>query len=899
MWNLRHLSACVRPRRGRNTTLLLSALMAVTLPHAAQAAAVPSVTTLVLSSSSVASPAAVTLTASVVAGGAPVASGSVTFCDASAPRCEDSAIVGKAQLTAGTAKLKYIPGIGTHTYTAKFTGTAAAIASSSSVQTLTVTGLYPTTTAIAATGNPSGYDLTATVVGYANHPPVMAGTVSFQDTSNGNFVLGTAPLGAPTYAEHFIQATGSPFVTGNQPAAGGAADFNGDGIPDLAVMNSEENAIAVFRGKGDGTFTQVNKIFQVGTTGCILPDQPSNCALTVGDFNHDGNADLVATSGVDGTVIVLLGDGNFNFSPANGSPISVGSFPQAVRIGDFNGDGLQDLAVANAKDNTISILLGVGDGTFTEASGSPVSVGGFPFFLAVADFNQDGFADIAVSNAGQDVNTVSVLLGNGNGTFTQAPGSPIPGFTYNPAQIVAADFNEDGYPDLAVADFIPFNQNLPLIDQTSNVVIMLGNHDGTFGPGSSYTMGLYAFAMVAADFNQDGHTDLAVDNYGVNTPDLNQTQTLAILMGDGKGAFTQPLPTTQLGDSPNDLIAADFNGDGTTDLAIPELADGTTTILLNIFTQTETANLANVTIAGTGTHYVDAVYLGNSQFATSTSTTVPLQGVTVPTTLTLTANPIEQMLTMPVTFTAQMTAISPEPPSAIPTGTVTFFDQSVNATLGTAPMGANGQAVFTTTAIGPGHHIIIASYSGDPDYLASTANTVPVQIDELRILRVGNNNTNILPGTTVVYTIQVEPQVATTFLYNVNFAASGLPAGANATFDPAPLPAGGKIQNIKMTVTTANTALSTPPASPFSRVPLALGLLLPLLGVRSVRRRLRKIPPFLGVALLAVLSLTAVAGLSGCSGAGLFAARKVPYTITVTATEGTLQRSTTVPLAIY
>jgi hypothetical protein len=892
MWNLRHLSACVRPRRGRNTTLLLSALMAVSLPNAAQAAAVPSATTLVLSSPSVASPTAVTLTASVVAGGAPVTNGSVNFCDASAPRCEDSAIVGKAQLTAGTAKLKYIPGIGTHKYTAIFTGTAAAAASTSSAQTLTVTGLYPTTTAIAATGNPSGYDLTATVVGYANHPPVMAGTVSFQDTTNGNFVLGTAPLGAPTYAENFIQATGSPFGTGNQPTAGGSADFNGDGIPDLAVMNSQESAIAVFLGKGDGTFTQGTKIYQVGSTPCILPDQPSNCALTVGDFNHDGNADLVATSGSDNVVVVLLGHGDGTFSPANGSPITVGNFPEAVKIGDFNGDGLQDLAVANAKDDTISILLGNGDGTFTEASGSPIPVGSFPFFVAVADFDGNGTADIAASN--QNGNTVTILLGNGDGTFTEAGGSPIAGFN-NPAGIVAADFDGNGKVDLAVANFTASDPSSPL----SNVRVLLGNNDGTFtdAPGSPITVGVDPWALAAADFNQDGKTDLAVDNYGLITQ--FPTQTLSILLGNGDGTFAALGTPIQLGQSPNDLVTADFNGDGTTDLAIPELADGNTTILLNIFTQTETANLANVTIAGTGTHYVDAVYLGNNQFASSTSTTVPLQGVTVPTTLTLTANPIEQMITMPVTFTAQLTAISPEPPSAIPTGTVTFFDQSVNATLGTAPMGANGQAVFTTTAIGPGHHIIIASYSGDPDYLASTANTVPVQIDELRILRVGNNNTNILPGTTVVYTIQVEPQVATTFLYNVNFAASGLPAGAIASFDPAPLAAGGKIQNIKMTVTTANTALSTPPASPFNRVPLALGLLLPLFGIRSVRRRLRKIPPFLGVALLAVLSLTAVAGLSGCSGAGLFAARKVPYTITVTATEGTLQRSTTVPLAIY
>jgi Bacterial Ig-like domain (group 3)/FG-GAP-like repeat len=891
MWNLRHLSACVRPRRGRNTTLVLSALLAVTLPNAAQAAAVPSATTLVLSSPSVASPTAVTLTASVVAGGAPVANGSVNFCDASAPRCEDSAIVGKAQLTAGTAKLKYIPGIGTHQYTAIFTGTATAAASTSSAQTLTVTGLYPTTTAIAATGNPSGYDLTATVVGYANHPPVMAGTVSFQDTSNGNFVLGTAPLGAPTYAEKFTPAVGSPFLTGGQPTAGVSADFNGDGIPDLGVMNSLENAVAIFLGKGDGTFTEGTKIYQVGSLPCVLPDQPSNCALTAGDFNQDGNADLVATSGSDNEVIVELGHGDGTFSPANGSPITVGNFPEAVKIGDFNGDGIQDLAVANAKDDTISVLLGNGDGTFTEASGSPIPVGSFPFFVAVADFDGNGTADIAASN--ENDNTVSILLGNGDGTFTEAAGSPIPNFTYNPGPIIPADFNGDGKVDLAVSNFTAFNSTL------GNVRVLLGNGDGTFAdaPGSPVTVGVDPWALAAVDFNQDGKTDLAVDNYGLITE--FPTQTLSILLGNGDGTFAALGTPIQLGQSPNDLVTADFNGDGTTDLAIPELADGTTTILLNIFTQTETANLANVTIAGTGTHYVDAVYLGNSQFASSTSTTVPLQGVTVPTTLTLTANPTEQMLTMPVTFTAQLTAISPEPDSAIPTGTVTFFDQSINATLGTAPMGANGQAVFTTTAMGPGHHIIIASYNGDPDYLASTANTVAVQIDELRILRVGNNNTNILPGTTVVYTIQVQPQVATTFLYNVNFAASGLPAGASATFDPAPVAAGGQMTNIKMTVTTANTALSTPPASPFNRVPLALGLLLPLFGIRSVRTRLRKIPPFLGVALLAALSLTAVAGLSGCSGAGLFAARKVPYTITVTATEGTLQRSTTVPLAIY
>ena len=494
---------------------------------------------------------------------------------------------------------------------------------------------------------------------------------------------------------------------------------------------------------------------------------------------------------------------------------------------------------------------------------------------------------------------MSVLFGNGDGTFN--PGSPIPGFNYNPAQVVAADFNGDGYPDLAVADFIPVNQNPPIPDRTSNVVVMLGNPDGsgtfTPAPGSPITVGLYALALVAADFNQDGHTDLAVDNYGVNT--TPSTQTLSILIGDGKGGFTQPLPTTQLGNSPNQLIAADFNGDGTTDLAIPNVGEFDTTILLNEFTQTATASVSNITVAGTAKHFVDAVYGGNTSFATSTSTTVPLQGSQVNTSLTLTANPPEQMLTMPVTFTAQLASLSNEPPFANPTGTVSFFDQSLGGQLlGTAAMGANGQAVFTTTTIGPGVHVISASYAGDATFLPSGSNQITEQIDDLLINRVGNNNTTILPGTTVSYSLQLTPAVATKFLYTVNFSATGLPAGASASFSPPTLAAGSTTAKITMTVTTTTTSFNAPPPAPFGRLPLTLGFLLPLFGSRAMRRRMRKIPPLLGAVLLAVLGLAAVAGLSGCSGAGLYAAKKVPYSITVTATEGTLQRSTTVPLAI-
>ena len=465
----------------------------------------------------------------------------------------------------------------------------------------------------------------------------------------------------------------------------------------------------------------------------------------------------------------------------------MGNFPETVRTGDFNNDGVLDLVVANGKDDTVSILLGNGDGTFT--AGAPVPVAGFPFFTAVADFNGDGLADVAVTSA--DDNTVTILLGNGDGTFHQAAGSPIPGFDYNPAQVIAADFNGDGIPDLAVANYTAIDQTPPEDNQKSNVSVLLGKGDGTFtpAPGSPITVGLYATNVLAADFNQDGKTDLAVLNQG----DINDlpTQTLTLLLGDGTGGFASAGTPTQLGKTPNDLVAADFSGNGNTDLAIPNIGEFDTTILLYQFTQTATASVSGITIAGTGTHYVDAVYEGDTSFAPSTSPTIPLQGSTVGTSLTLTANPSEQMITMAVTFTAQLGPVTSQPFFATPSGTVTFFDQSVGTQLGTAPIGANGQAVLTLTSIGPGVHSVTASYGGAPGFLPSNSNAVSVKIDELRLLRVGNNNTTILPGTTVVYTIQVQPQVATAFLYNVSLAASGLPAGATATFTPATLAAGG------------------------------------------------------------------------------------------------------------
>jgi hypothetical protein len=334
------------------------------------------------------------------------------------------------------------------------------------------------------------------------------------------------------------------------------------------------------------------------------------------------------------------------------------------------------------------------------------------------------------------------------------------------------------------------------------------------------------------------------------------------------------------------LAVGDFNGDGTIDLAIPNLADFTTSILLNNLTQTETASVSNITIAGSGTHYANAVYQGSTYFAQSTSNKVPLTGKIVATTLTLTANISEQLSTMPVTFSAQLATTANPPPTNNPTGSVTFLDGTT--ALGTVALSATGQAVYTTSVLADGKHSITATYGGDPSYLATTSNAVSVQIDDLAVTRLDKISPTVVPGTAVTYSLQAAPQVASSFLYTASFTASGLPVGATATFSPATISAGASTTKFTITINTAAATAATQP--------LAFGLLLlPLLGVRF-RRRLRH--GLLPVLLLMGLSLSAVAGLSGCSGSGLYAAKKYNYTITVTVTEGSLQRSSEVPLAI-
>lgn len=552
---------------------------------------------------SVTSGSVVTLTATVLSGGTSITNGTVDFCDATATYCTGIHLLGTAQLTsAGTAKISLTPGGGSHSYKATFVGTSAFASSSSSTASLGVTGI-PTSTSIAASGTPPLYTLTGTVTGSGIDITAPTGTVSFLDTNNGNATVGSATLASAGTALSFANSTilSTPGVAGAYPYYPGliaVADFNGDGKPDLAILDNQSLLIEL--GNGNGSFT-------------AAPDSPINLncgasSIVSGDVNGDGIPDLALSCG--GSITILLGNGNGSFTQAAGSPFSLpASNPVSVAVGDFNRDGKLDLAVATSvccSTNDLIIMLGNGNGTFTEANGSPLTVGHSPNYVAVGDFNGDGKPDLAVSDSSDS--TLTIFLGNGDGTFTAATGSPISASS-DPIDIAVGDFNGDGKSDLAVA-----------LNGGNSVMVLLSNGNGTFtqASGSPYGVIYEPTAVAVGEFNGNGIQDLAVASASQNQ--------VVILSGTGTGTFGG-YTTVSTGNQPESISVADFNGDGTLDMAVANYQDQTVAVWLTDLITTATATANNVAVVGSGTHNIDANYGGDTNYGSSTSSTTPLTTV--------------------------------------------------------------------------------------------------------------------------------------------------------------------------------------------------------------------------------------------------------------------------------
>src|SRR5262249_40892680 len=251
------------------------------------------------------------------------------------------------------------------------------------------------------------------------------------------------------------------------------ADFNGDGIPDLAVANADSNDVSILFGRGDGTYRDAIRL--------VTGDLPQ--ALLVGDFNGDGSTDLAIANYRSQDVQIYLGRGDRTFR--NSVNFSLGDSPTSLTAEDFNGDSVLDLAAANYRSGDVAILLGRKDGTFDASL--RFATGIHPVTLVTGDFDGDGVLDLATAdsvsqgaalrrtdfkpfyNTAGGLYDVTLLMGRGNGTFTPPVPQPIHD---SPAGLAAADFNNDGRLDLAVAGL--FSSDASILEGLGNGTFMSG-----------------------------------------------------------------------------------------------------------------------------------------------------------------------------------------------------------------------------------------------------------------------------------------------------------------------------------------------------------------------------------------------------------------------------------------
>jgi len=362
------------------------------------------------------------------------------------------------------------------------------------------------------------------------------------------------------------------------------ADFNGDSRFDLAVANQNSNNMSVLLGNADGTFQPA----VTSASGAY------SVSLAVGDFNADGKLDLVAGGNM------FLGNGNGTFQPARAFYFHNGADASHLAVGDFNADGKLDLVAPN--DTSLSLVLGNGDGTFQYPSVIDIAPGASAATVAIGDFNGDARLDLVALNWGYS-GPVSVLLGNGNGTFQPALNSGNSASGVAPSHLAVGDFNGDGKLDLATAN-------------SGAVSVQPGNGNGTFqAPDNSIFIGSDLRSVSVGDFNADGKLDLMAtsnqftctssDYYGCN--DGFWSGNVNVLLGRGDGAFTTPMTSTVEGGFLTSEATGDLNGDGFPDVAVVDYNTKNVAVLINdlLWPPADlplvTINDVNVTEGNTGT----------------------------------------------------------------------------------------------------------------------------------------------------------------------------------------------------------------------------------------------------------------------------------------------------------
>ena len=435
---------------------------------------------------------------------------------------------------------------------------------------------------------------------------------------------GDGTFGAPT-----TYSSGGVF--GTDVAVG---DLNGDGKPDIAVVNCGNAAnnhcigaggnAGILIGNGDGTFQPVVSMpLGGGGFGAI--------AVAIADINADGKLDVIVagdcTSGGCGGVLLGNGDGTFKPEISFGS---AGLIAFSLAIGDVNGDGKLDAVIGNqcatqaCQTSTVGVSLGNGDGTFQPAV--PYNSGGiYPDGVAIADLNFDGKADLVVANSSTSTTInqgdVGVLIGNGDGTFQ--PVVAYPASEFGAAAIKVADMNGDGKPDVVVVNCSAFSGNCN--GGGGNVGVLLGNGDGTLQPVVTFPPGGNTpFAVGVADLNGDSKPDIVVGNCNSNVCG-NAPGAVTVLLNTSLAptttALTSSLNPSSFGQSVTFTATATSEGFKVTPTGTVTFFDGSTSLGTANLNTSAQATLSTSTLT-VGTHNITATYNGDSNYASSTSSVV-------------------------------------------------------------------------------------------------------------------------------------------------------------------------------------------------------------------------------------------------------------------------------------
>lgn len=718
-----------------------------------------------------------------------------------------------------------------------------------------------------------------------------SGTITFLD---GSTALDSTPValvsnlfGSATFQETF----GTPDATFTTPTIFNpeeiTGDLNGDGIPDLLVYSfaspTQTLSAQAFVSNGKGGYTPgALQTLSIVSPGINYP-AVTNVPVLI-DLNGDGKLDLLYG------IQVAYGNGDGTFAAAGPVSFLSNGFLTAYAA-DLNGDGKTDILAVNATSwptlqFSVTVFINQGGGSFTSAGTIPIGSGGmeniFVYQPTFIDLKSDGKLDVVLQWNVVDAGApeVSVLLNNGDGTFASptqlnVPYPPNIDESYVSYQTGSGDLNGDGKQDLILA--------LADHEGNSSTIAFLGNGDGTFESPLFFALPTGSFygtpAFIVQDVNLDGKLDLA---FGSGL----------LVLGNGDGTFTLGAPLFPLPQYPYPLVQIDLPGNPIP--SIVYLIPSATPPPAAVFTpQTSSSAALSLTTLAVGTHSITARYSGDANYSadSSAAVAVTVNPATSATAAMSSANP--SFAGQSVTLTANVTSNGPTP-----TGNVTFTSGST--TLGTIAL-TGGTAAYTTSSFDTaGTQMITASYTGDANTQASSAQISQVVNAAFALAPGGNGSTTLTvqAGQTVSAPINVTG--AAGFSGQVTFACSGLPVNTSCSFSPATITVSGTpaVPTLLSVNTAANSTASqmitTEGGGPGT---VAYGLVFAsLLLFWPIRRREVR----LGVLLICTFAFIALP-LNGCSGGGGSSSPKAApgtFNFMVTASSGNVQAQSAYTLVV-